>query len=332
MKCLTFSDVLISPQYSDIKSRKEVDLTSDFGAFNISLPICSANMKSITGVEMAKAMSLDGGLGILHRFNDIPTAVSEFKESLGLANNKNIGVSIGVQNSDKERFSALYENGARIFTIDVAHGHSILVKEMIQWIKSQNLKDVYIIAGNIATGEGAIALSDWGANAVKVGIGPGAACTTRKNTGVGVPQLFALKNVRDAIGSKFPIIADGGITTVGCIAKALKYSNAVMLGSFISGTTETPGKVFRDERDQYYKVYSGSASGENKDGNGQPTDFIEGISTKVPFRGHVKYILKEIRDGLRSAFSYVGARTLEEFQENCYFIEISSGGKAESKL
>ena len=227
--------------------------------------------------------------------------------------------------------------GARIFAIDVAHGDHTLSIEMLQWIKAKKLvnQGLFLIAGNVATGEGALSLARAGADCIKVGIGPGRACTTRKNTGVGVPQLTALQWVSAALDDAqmdCSIIADGGIKSIGDIAKALKYADAVMLGSFVSGTIETPGKVFRDENDQYYKVYQGSASGENKEDNGQPTDFVEGIAIKVPFRGHVKYILREIGDGLRSCFSYVGARTMSEFRLNCDFVEISGGGKSESKL
>ena len=348
MNTFTFNDVLINPNYSEVKSRKEVDLTSDFGLFKLSLPIFSANMKTITGPNMANVMNTHGGMGILHRFNTDEEAVSDYIKAISQKSpdfsgvistpqNVNVGVSIGVQDYDKKRFVDLYTNGARVFCIDVAHGHHILVKNMIKWINDwfKTNKDITIIAGNIATSEAIYDLADWGADIGKVGIGPGSACQTRKNTGVGVPQLFALQNCYEEIkrqGLKIKLIADGGIKCVGDIAKALKYADGVMLGSFISGTTECNGDVFKNAQGQYYKVYMGSASGQNKIINGQESDFIEGTTSEIPFRGKVKYILKEIREGLQSAFSYVGAKNLHEYKNKCQFIRISHSSQEESKI
>lgn len=348
MSALTFSDVLIIPKYSEVESRKDVDLGTPINKnLTLSLPILSANMKSITGPKMAATMAINGGLGILHRFTTIEDSVRDFIEAKSLISesklvhpsltNLRIGVSVGVQDGDKRRFDALCEAGARIFCIDVAHGHSKRSKDMINWVNQNSFtrQDLTIIAGNVATGNGAYDLADWGADIIKVGIGPGHACTTRRATGVGVPQLHAIREayeefVRQGVNKK--IISDGGIETVGDICKALKYSNAVMVGNFISGTSETPGKVFRDENQNFYKVYQGSASGENKNDSGYAAEYIEGISKKVQFRGHVKHILREIEQGIKSSCSYVGAFNLYEFRDKCKFIEISGGGKVESKI
>ena len=337
MAAYTFSDVLIKPKYSDIESRKEVDISSDFGPFKLDLPIISAPMKSITEEKMSLEMHNNGGLGILHRFCSINEAIKTFHNSS--SSPYSCGVSIGVQDEDKERFDALFEEGARIFCIDVANGYCKRVKDMIEWIMARNngekLNKAYIIAGNVATPEGARFLADCGAHAIRVGIGPGRACTTRKNTGIGVPQLYSLMTIYEELENANPrprIIADGGIRCIGDISKCLKYSDAAMVGSFISGTSETPGAAFKDENGLYYKVYKGSASGETKVEYGKANEYVEGIAIKVPFRGRVKYILREIAEGLKSAFSYTNSRTLEEFHKNCEFIEITGGGKEESKL
>ena len=156
-------------------------------------------------------------------------------------------------------------------------------------------------------------------------------CRTRFNTGVGVPQLYALEQAFLASQDEknpISIIADGGIGHVGDIAKALVYADAVMLGSMIAGTSETPGPVFRNEENEFYKVYGGSASGENKGEN----RFVEGVIKIIKFKGKVKYILREIEHGLQSAFSYVGAHNLTEFQANAELQEISSGAQKESKI
>lgn len=336
----SFSDVLIEPKYSEISSRKDVDLFVELAPhLKLNIPIISANMKTVTGADMAVEMIQNGGYGILHRFYRTTTDYIEaFKKTLDKTRGINItGVSIGVQQEDKNLFFKLYHEGARIFCIDVAHGHHILVKQMIQWIKDQHLPQLCIIAGNVATVGGYTDLIEWGADIVKVGVGPGSACRTRKNTGIGVPQLSALKEIYDVRFDEnqtkiVPIIADGGLHAVGDIAKALVYADAVMVGSMIAGTSETPGKVYKDEKDQYYKFYAGSASGETKESNGQIVEYVEGISRTIPFRGSVKYILKEMKEGIQSACSYVGASNLKEFREKATFIEISDGGRRESNI
>ncbi len=351
---ITFTDVLIAPKYSEVMSRSQVDISSDFGAFKLSLPVISANMKQITGSKMAYTLWQYGGLGILHRFNSDEDAVSDFNKTIHLITQHSynqeflkdeipadiryrVGVSIGVKDYDKERFNTLYKAGARVFCIDIAHGHHLLMKNMIHWIRNESIQtgDVLIMAGNVATHDGALALHEWGADIIKVGIGPGAVCETRKNTGVGVPQLFALQDIREnsqKLGLNLKIVSDGGIKTSGDIAKAMKYADAVMVGSFISGTSETPGDVFEDPKGQFYKVYGGSASAENKVSSGREHQFVEGVMTTVPFRGHVKYIFRRVRENLQSAFSYVGATNLKEFQEKAEFRFISGGGKSESKI
>ena len=339
MNKYTFNDVLIEPKYSEITSRSTVDISTDLGGVKLNLPIISANMKTITGTKMAIAMSENGGLGIMHRFNTIDNAVDDYKDFFDILSctaKKDVdyrwpGVSIGVQEEDKERFDKLYEAGARIFCIDVAHGHHVLVKNMLGYIGLLGLTDIKVIAGNIATGNAAEDLSQWGANIVKVGIGPGSVCTTRQRTGVGVPQLSALEDVYyrlKVLKSNTKIIADGGIVNIGDIPKALKYADAVMIGSMFAGTAETPGNAYRNSEGQYYKVYGGSASAENKGKN----TFVEGMMKTVPFRGKVKYVLREIADGIRSAFSYVGANNLTEFKQKCDFIQITDGGTRESKI
>lgn len=333
---ITFNDVLIIPKYSEIESRSSIDISSDFGLFKLDIPVFSANMKTITGPEMAGTMMGEGGMGILHRFNTVQRAVDDFKcNAIIKGYQTKVGVSIGVQEADKDRFDVLYSEGARIFCVDVAHGHHINVKKMLNWIKSKQLTDICIIAGNVATGPATYDLTDWGATVIKAGIGPGFACSTRKNCGVGVPQLTALRDCRNEIYIQHlpvKLISDGGIKYVGDIPKALKYADGVMMGKFFAGTTETPGPVFKNAKDEFYKVYQGSASGENKYSTGKTVDYIEGIATEVPFRGHVRYILKSIQDGIQSAFSYVGANNLKEFQENCEFVQISENGSNESKL
>lgn len=344
MNGITFDDILIKPQYSAIKSRQKVDLSVYINGFlKLKLPVISSNMKHVTGARMPSAMRKLGGLGIQHRLNSVEEAICNFKEARSILHGKYIpeneyemGVSVGVNKESKKRFDYLYQNGARLFCVDVAHGHHILVKEMIYWIKENyNPKNLILIAGNVATAEGAFALHGWGADLIKVGIGPGAACTTRRNTGVGVPQFSALKNIREAAiqdGLDIKLISDGGVKTLGDFAKALIYADMVMVGKFIAGTSETPGKVFRSPDDELYKVYGGSASGENKLSSGQKKRHVEGIMQTVSFKGHVSHLLQEIKEGLQSAFSYSGSGNLDEFHDRVQWERISSGTQKESKL
>jgi IMP dehydrogenase len=334
----TFNDVLFKPQYSEVTSRSLVNVSTDMGIFKLNIPIVSANMKDITGSKMAIAMAESGALGILHRFGSIETLVGNYTCAINSLKDKNIpttpysvGVSIGVKEEDKELFKALYDVGARNFTIDIAHGHCLMLKNMVKFIRNNSNEDLSLIGGNIATAEAAKDLLDWGVGILKVGIGPGGVCQTRTNTGVGVPQLSAIEEIRTAFPNSI-IISDGGIKTSGCICKAMKYANAVMVGSYISGTTETPGKVYKNMDGKYYKTYGGSASGENKIGNGAENSFVEGVVKTVDFRGHVKYILQEIKEALQSSFSYSGSFCLKEFQEKSVLIQISGGGKQESKI
>jgi IMP dehydrogenase len=341
----TYSDVLIKPKYSEIETRSSVDVSVKINNLKLKLPVVSANMKAVTGSKMASTIAKNGGLGLLHRFCTIEDNIKMFQEAndllikenkivsyTGSDYNFNVGVSIGVKEEDKERFEKLYEAGARIFCVDVAHGHNINVKRTLQWLNGLDCrKEVTVIAGNIATPEAYNDLVQWGADVVKVGIGPSPVCRTRFNTGCGVPQLFALEEIyyeSCKLNNPISIIADGGISHVGDIAKALKYADCVMLGSMISGTSETPGHVFRSEDNEYYKVYGGSASGENKGEN----KFVEGVIKTVKFKGKVKYVLREIEHGLQSAFSYVGAKNHKEFQEKCEFNFLSYGSQKESKI
>jgi len=286
-------------------------------------------MKTITGPRMALEMGERGAWAILHRFNTIEEAVSDYE----LAKVQIPGVSIGVNGDSKERFRALYNAGARYFCIDIAHGHSIMMKETIEFIKSEE-SNIYVIAGNVATPEGAKTLYEWGASAIKVGIGPGSMCQTRTNTGVGVPQLWALDNIYNSFDTtnRPVIIADGGIKTVGDISKALKFSDIIMLGSFFAGCMETPGNVYKRKDGTRYKVYGGSASAHNKSNGDKRPEFVEGVTQEVPLGDHVKFLLREIQEGIQSACSYVGAKDLAEYKLKCKFIHIGSGGREESKI
>ena len=343
---LTFDDVMFQPNRFNGNSRSDIDLTSEFAGLKMKLPVFSANMKHVTGENMAIELAKHGGIGVLHRFNDTYTAGEEFAGVMtrllmdGIAKDrtdKKVAVSIGVNESDKERFLNLQKHHARLFCIDIAHGHCNKMKEMLEFINKNKEEDTVIIAGNIASVDAALDLIKWGADIIKVGIGPGKMCQTRENTGAGVPQLSILEEIHYAlkdsgVRSEVGIIADGGMSSTGHIAKALVYADAVMLGSMLAGTSETPGHVFEDKNGQYYKVMAGSASAEEKTANGNAKKFVEGMTTTVPFKGHVKYIFRKIKENVQSSFSYSGSENMEEFKENARFVKLSPGGMKESKF
>lgn len=257
-----------------------------------------------------------------------------------------VGAAIGVTRGELERAEVLLEAGVDVLVLDIAHGHADHCIEMVEAIRAR-FPSAQVIAGNVATRDGARELAEAGADAVKVGIGPGSICTTRMVTGFGVPQLTAImdsvEGVRES-GRDIPVIADGGIQKAGDLVKALAAgAETVMIGSLFAGTEESPGSaVIRDG--QKFKVVRGMASlaatmgrraAERSDESAEgPEDWDkvvpEGVEAVVPYRGHVAEVLHQLVGGLRSGLSYGGARAIRELQENAEFVEISPAGLRES--
>ena len=326
-KGYSFDDVLLVPAYNDIKSRKDVNIGVRFGSCDLKLPILSANMDTITGPKMAISIGQLGGLGVLHRFCTIEQAILDYQtvRSYGL----DAAVSLGTSESI-DRFSSLYSTGARIFCIDIAHGHSKAVGKLIKAIRDYAGSSVYIIAGNVATYAGADYLSACGADAIKVGIGPGSVCSTRIKTGCGVPQLTA---IMDCARVQKTIIADGGIKTPGDAVKALAAgADIVMIGGMLSGTEETPGDVLHRSDGSKYKVFRGMASKEaQEDFMGQQADWktAEGVSIEVNYKGSVRDVISDIAGGIRSGLTYCGADSIEALHSKVEFMEITHASHIE---
>jgi IMP dehydrogenase len=323
----TFDDILITPAYSDIESRQEIDTSVTFLGLPLKVPIISANMDYITGTKMIIAMHNLGALGILHRFAPWDDQIKMMQELY----TKSIPIifSVGIRDIKEslDHIKYIVQDLAipiHGVCIDVAHGHHQKVASLIEMIKGsvdESISSLKVIAGNIATIDGVDFLYQSGADAVKVGIGAGSVCTTRTIAGVGVPQLSAiLECAAFAEESNIPIIADGGIRHSGDVAKAIAAgANVVMIGNLFAGTEETPGETFFLNNKQF-KRYRGQASfGSNGD-----RYVKEGIDGVVPAKGPVAPILGQIQAGLRSSMSYVGARTIDEFQIKAKFVEVSS--------
>jgi IMP dehydrogenase len=329
---ITFDDVLLVPQYSDIKSRTEVTLASEMSeGVELRVPIISAPMDTVCGRLMAERMAEFGALGIVHRYNTIEkqaNIVSQASE----AGAKNIGAAIGITGDYLERAAALVEAGVKVLCLDVAHGDHILMHAGAHNVVERFGSKAHIMAGNIATYTGALALAQIGVDSVRVGIGGGSICSTRIQTGHGMPTLASVVDCVKA-KEKFPnlkIIADGGIKTSGDMVKALAAgADFVMVGSLLAGTNEAPGDiVFKDG--ERYKSYRGMASKDAQmDWRGK-TSSLEGVATVIPYKGQVFPVLSGLENGIRSGLSYSGARNLQELRENARFIRQTASGLAES--
>jgi len=325
----SFDDVLLVPQYSDIKSRSEVSTKCNLTKFEFGLPVISSPMDTITETNMAITLSEAGALGIIHRYNSI-NEQSQLVVDARLKGAVNIGAAIGITSDFLERAVSVVDVGANILCIDVAHGHHSMMQKAISSLKDKFGDQVHIMAGNVATLEAFDALSSWGADSVRVGIGGGSICSTRIVTGHGVPTL---QSVMECAKSSYDtkIIADGGIKTSGDIVKALAAgADFVMIGSMLAGTEESPGDVRVTLNGEKYKEYRGMASKEaQRDWRGKSST-PEGVATMVPYKGSVVDILADIEGGIRSGLSYTGARSIEELQAKANFILQSSAAQLES--
>ena len=394
---LTYDDVNIVPKYSELESRKDVKLNTRFTKnTELTIPIVSSPMDTITEEKMAVEMMDWGGVGIIHRFMDIDKQARMMKSLhyewdryfMPLSGNNNEEertidkewdewwnsikhwnhpptksdwkvmkerfwwvdnmikdddvwrkrprcAAIGVTGDYKERAQELVKNGCNVLLIDVAHGHHVLVKNVIEELRNEFGEDVEIIGGSIATKEAAKELCEWGVDGLRVGIGNGSLCETRIRTGIGIPQFSALLDICSITDDyNVPVIADGGIRYVGDICKGLGCgADSVMLGSLLAGTKETPGditKVGEWPNERLYKKYRGSASIDFKGDRGESRN-IEGNSKIIPYKGKIKRIISDIRDGISSSCSYVGARDILDFQSKCEFVQVTQAGVVEAK-
>jgi IMP dehydrogenase len=313
---LTYDDISLVPtEASRIKSRKEVDTKCQFLGEQLSLPIISSPMESVTGIEMAKELSRLGCLGIVNRFDSSLNEILQNKVTEKLIK----AVSIAL-NSPLEIIEQLADAGY-IICVDTANASNLEVLKKAEEIKSKF--NVRLIVGNIAHGESLQQLADSGADAVRVGIGSGSVCTTSIQTGIGIGQVSSILDVfyeRERLKLDIKIIADGGIKGAGDVAKAIAVgADAVMLGRMLAGTRETPGEVIK-YNDQLWKKYRGSSSFGVKMKN----EFIEGEETMVAYKGVVKNVVDGVSDGLRSSMSYMNCLSLEELRKKDTFAILSN--------
>ena len=347
---LTFDDVLLVPRRSDIRSRQDVEVATRFSKrIDLAIPIVAANMDTVCEQEMAIELARLGGIGIIHRFLTIEeqaAQVAEVKRSGDDGGLPIVGAAIGTDRDALNRTHALVDAGVDAIVLDIAHGHADHAIDLLVKLKAE-FPDTDIIAGNVATRAGAEDLAAAGADAVKVGVGPGGVCTTRLVAGVGVPQLTAIGNcagqgLLDPDGHPVPIIADGGVRSSGDIAKALAAgASSVMIGSLFAGTKESPGEVEQSSRGLVKRV-RGMASFEAlsaraaRGGEAFDREYFEqrapeGVEGTVPYRGAVDKVVSRLVAGLRSGMSYSDAATIEEFWRKAEFIQVTANGVRENQ-
>lgn len=314
MPVFDYEDIQLVPNKCIVKSRSEVDTRIKFGPMTFKIPVVPANMQTIIDEKLSIWLAQNGYFYIMHRFDkDDRIPFVKKMHSLGLF----ASISVGVKEEEFQLIDDLAKENLvpEYITIDIAHGHANTVIEMIQYIK-KHLPGAFVIAGNVGTPEGVRELENAGADATKVGIGPGKACITKLKTGFGTGgwQLAALRLCAKAASK--PIVADGGIRFNGDIAKSVRFgASMVMIGSLFAGHDETPGEII-EEDGKKYKTYFGSASqyqkGEYKN--------VEGKKLLIPYRGHIADTLREMQEDLQSSISYAGGRELDALRKVDYVI------------
>jgi IMP dehydrogenase len=334
---LTFDDVLLIPQKSDVSPSQASTVVYLNKNLKLEIPLLSAAMDTVTESSMAIALAQAGGLGIIHKNMTVEKQAEEVKKVK--SQNLLCGASVSVGDEAIKRAKALADAGVDAIVIDVAHGHYYKVAETIKALKKILPKKITIIGGNVATGQATADLIKAGADVVKVGVGPGSICTTRIIAGIGVPQLTAVMDaVTAAKKTKTPIIADGGIKFSGDIVKALAAgASAVMLGSLFASTDEAPGEVI-EKNGKKFKMYRGMGSIDAMD-KGSKDRYLqqdnkvliaEGVVGHVPYKGSVSHVIAQMIGGLRQGLGYCGAKDIKTLQKKAEFVRISVAGLKES--
>jgi IMP dehydrogenase len=329
---LSYDDVFLVPQRSPVDSRGDVDTsTTVVPGVKLEAPILSAAMDTVTEAATARALAEAGGLGVVHRFQSIAEQAADVEAvaDAGLP----VAGAVGVDEAHGERAAGLVAAGADLLVVDVAHGHMERCLDVVADLASGF--DVPLCAGNVATPAGVTDLAAAGADCVKVGVGPGAVCTTREVAGAGVPQFTAVVDCAAAARERgVTTVADGGIRTSGDAAKALVAgADAVMMGSFFAGTDEAPGRVVERDgrRYKYVRGMASSAAGEARSDKADAEAEVaadEGVEALTEYRGPLAEAVEEFCAGIRSGLSYCGAHTLAEARDRGEFVRVTGTARA----
>ena len=341
-EALTFDDVTLAPNYSEILP-SEVDTKIKLSKYlAISIPIISSAMDTVTESNMAVAIAKKGGIGVIHRNLSIEDQVKEIKKVK--AKKMLVGAAVGASKQEYMRALKILKENIDLIVVDTAHGHTKKVGEIIKYIKKIKPNKTTLCAGNIATAEAAKYLVKLGVDVLKVGIGPGSICTTRLVAGIGVPQLSAILDVKKGIGNKkTALIADGGIKFSGDIAKALAAgADAVMIGSLFAGSKQAPGKII-NRKGKLFKSFRGMGSigamnkgsadryfqSKQKDTSKYVAEGVEGF---VKYKGPVEKIIYQLVGGLKSSMGYLGAKKIKDLRKKPKFVKITKAGFYESMV
>ncbi|HRN76838.1 GMP reductase [Ottowia sp.] len=313
MEIFDYDHILLLPRKCRVESRSECDASIEFGGRRFKLPVVPSNMKTVVDEQVCAWLAEHGYFYVMHRFDLDNLAFVRTMKAKGLF----ASISVGIKPQDVATIDQLAAEGLapEYITIDIAHGHADSVREMIHHIKTR-LPDSFVIAGNVATPEAVIDLENWGADATKVGVGPGKVCITRLKTGFGTGgwQLSALKWCA-RVATK-PIVADGGIRHHGDIAKSIRFgATMVMIGSLFAGHEESPGRTVEVDG-QLFKEYYGSASDFNKG----EYRHVEGKRILEPIKGRLADTLIEMEQDVQSSISYAGGRKLLDIRKVNYVI------------
>lgn len=339
-EALTYDDVLLVPQKSNYSPRKVSVKTQLTRRIFLDIPLMSAPMDTVTESKMAIALAQSGGIGIIHKNMSVAKQITEIKK----VKSKKLlcGAAISVGKPAIEHAKKLTTSGVDVIVIDVAHGHFYKVAQTIKTLKrNKAFKKIDIIGGNVATAAATRDLIKAGADAVKVGVGPGSICTTRVIAGIGIPQLTAVINCAKAAKDKVPIIADGGIRFSGDITKALAGgANAVMIGVLFAETEESPGEViiFKGKKCKIYRGMGSINAMEQgskdrymqSDKKGAKAFIAEGVEGIVEYKGSVKDVIYQLIGGLKQGLGYCGTKDIKSLQKRAEFIRITHVGLAES--
>lgn len=313
MEIFDYDNILLLPRKCRVESRSECDTSVELGGRTFKLPVVPANMKTVLDEKICTFLAENGYFYVMHRFDIDNVAFTKEMQAKGLF----ASISLGVKQPDYDTVDRFVAEGIcpEYITIDIAHGHADSVKNMIQYLKAK-IPAAFVIAGNVGTPEAVIDLENWGADATKVGIGPGKVCITKLKTGFGTGgwQLSALKWCA-RVATK-PIIADGGIRSHGDIAKSIRFgATMVMIGSLFAGHEESPGKTVEVDG-QLYKEYYGSASDFNKG----EYKHVEGKRILEPVKGKLADTLIEMQQDVQSSISYSGGQKLMDIRKVNYVI------------
>ncbi|HVH65502.1 MAG TPA: guanosine monophosphate reductase [Candidatus Acidoferrum sp.] len=320
-----FDHISLAPRViSEVAHRGDARPETSFGPLQLQIPILGSPMPDVVGVGMARALAQHGALGILHRFDSIEDQTAAFRaSSVELVHSvPPIGAAVGVSGDYQARFNALYQAGCRIICLDTANGAHRQVAAAIVWIKKR-AGDVFLIAGNVATGEAFRWLEGEGADAIRVGIAGGSVCETRNETGVYVPTPYAVAEAA-SVRSRALIVGDGGVRMPADLCKLLALgADVVMLGSALAGTREALGRVVAVDGKRY-KIMRGAASfSVQQEASASRPQYVEGAETLVPYKGRVEEVLQRYLAGLRSSMSYLNAKTLADYRRNASFVQVA---------